>query len=169
MNAVKLLAAVPKTGIADPNVNGDTLYLNDYFSAAVLGDVVIVTPGNYEKIFGKTKSASSTEKKLLSVVKIEYVDATNRKMVIHRRCYCLAAAGFSQDMAALTHPSINILAGGQGVSSIQGKEVKLSKGCWLPYYWYHPFHATRITMRLGLPSLILAIVSFIISLLSGCC
>lgn len=168
---MKLLAAVPQSGpnCEGPHIEKDTLYLDNYYTTAELNDAVIVIPKAYKDIFGKAKALSSTGKKLLSIVKIEYSDTTNRKMVIHRRCYCLMVKDFTTDMAALTHPSINILAGDQGGSSILGKEVKLSKGCWLPYYWYHPFLATRITMRLGLPSLILAIVSFIISLLPGFC
>lgn len=167
MKSLTLLAAVPKSGQSSPSVNNNTLYLDDYYSTDDLNDVVIIRPDNYAKIFGRTKSSSSTDNKLLSIVKVEYGNGKQRRS-IHRRCYCLTANGFTNGMAALTYPSIRILAG-DGASTIQGKVVRLSKGCYLSYFWYHPFHATRITMRLGLPSLILAIVSIVISIIIQCC
>lgn len=44
--------------------------------------------------------------------------------------------------------------------------VKVEKGCCLPFYWNHPVAATRISTRLGFPSLIIGIVSMLLSICS---
>lgn len=43
--------------------------------------------------------------------------------------------------------------------------VTVEKGCRLPYYWHHPVAANRISTKLGLISIGLAVLSIIISII----
>lgn len=43
--------------------------------------------------------------------------------------------------------------------------VLLSKGSLWKYYWYHPFHATKVTTRLGILSMVIGLLSLLISIL----
>ena len=64
----------------------------------------------------------------------------------------------------LTSESVRILFDN---SSESEKKVKVKKGNWIDliiYYWTHPFHATRISFKVGFPALIISVVSLILSL-----
>ena len=50
-------------------------------------------------------------------------------------------------------------------ADLVGGDVVVSKGSCFMYYWNHPFHATRISMRLGVVSILLALISIVIALL----
>lgn len=43
--------------------------------------------------------------------------------------------------------------------------VLLSKGSLWKYYWYHPFHATKVSTRLGIFSMSIGLLSLLISIL----
>lgn len=74
--------------------------------------------------------------------------------------------GLSNNDIALNPTSTRELCGSSfDNSDIVGKDIEVSKGCPLCYYWHHPFHATRISMKLGLVSILLAVASLV---LTGC-
>ena len=52
--------------------------------------------------------------------------------------------------------------------NVSKEVVKVSKGnIWdtVMFYWNHPFHATRISFKVGLPSLLIGLISLIIGIL----
>ena len=118
-------------------------------------DVAFLNNRIYSKIFGEKRAESCDEQKLLSVVKI----ACGGKS-IHRAYRC--SANMTKNTVALTQNSQRLLFG----SLTNADYVTISKGSKFIYFWNHPFHATRISMRLGVVSVALAIVSIIISVIS---
>ena len=112
----------------------------------------IVTPNSHNEICkGKSK-----------YIKIKSL-STNK--CIYRLCCAESAQEFTNDYIALTIGSIAKL----GVKKeLQNKStfVEISMSWWLPFFWYHPFHATRISMRLGILSIVLGLISIFISILS---
>lgn len=62
----------------------------------------------------------------------------------------------------LTLSSIRYFGADNDKIIVQGVEV--GKGSWFRYYWDHPFHATRISCRLGVVSIGLGIVSLLIGI-----
>lgn len=118
-------------------------------------DVAFLNNRTYSAIFGEKRADSSNEKKLLSVVKI-----TCDGKSIHRAYRC--SANMKKKSVALTQNSQRLLFG----SLTNADYVTISKGSKFIYFWNHPFHATRISMRLGVYSVALAIVSIIISVIS---
>ena len=117
-------------------------------------DVAFLNNRTYSAIFGEKRADSSNEKKLLSVVKIKY-----KSKSIHRAYRC--SANMTMNTVALTQNSQRLLFG----SLTNTDDVTILKGSKFIYFWNHPFHATRISMRLGVYSVALAIVSIIISVI----
>lgn len=118
-------------------------------------DVALFHSSEYAKIFGEKRAESCDEQKLLSVVKI-----TCGGKSIHRAYRCSPKLG--KDEVALSANSQRLL-----FDKVENaEEVTISKGSKFRYFWDHPFHATRISMRFGVYSVALAIVSIIISVIS---
>lgn len=131
-----------------------------------LNDAAMFYGHSYQTIFGKKRSESTAAKKRLAIVKIR-----KGKRVIHRRFLAEPMKGIGQNELALTPASIRELAIHSN-SDVVGHEVEVSKGCWFCYYWNHPFHATRISFRLGFPALVISIMSLIASIIAiglSCC
>ena len=118
-------------------------------------DVAFLNNRIYSKILGEKRAESCDEQKLLSVVKI----ACGGKS-IHRAYRC--AATMTMDTVALSKNSQRLLFG----SLSNADEVTITKVSKFIYFWNHPFHATRISMRLGVYSVILAILSTILAIIS---
>ena len=142
----------PKCGI-----DKKFFYLEDGFYPSELDDCVIIHKDVYKQIFGKTRKTSSNEKKLLSVVKISYNDRS-----IHRAFKTNYA--ITKKKIALTYNSLRLLS----EAPDEVENVEISKGCRFAYFWYHPFHATRISMRIGVISVIIGLVGVILSIISLC-
>ena len=124
-------------------------------------DSAFFLPTCYAKIFGKTKRFSSRQRKLLSVVRIK-----GDGPAIYRRYRSSRFVHLpDDDSVGLSALSCSLLLGND---SVENAEVTVSKGCWFGYYWNHPFHATRVSFRLGMPALLISIVSLILSICSVC-
>ena len=99
-----------------------------------------MTPNSYQSVFGESRKDASRRMKRLSVVKITPKDSG--------------------------YPIYREMCGeGKSNSDLVGGEEVVSKGSCFMYYWNHPFHATRISMRLGVASILLALISIVITLL----
>lgn len=127
-------------------------------------DSVYMTPNSYQSVFGENRKNSSRRMKRLSVVKIT---PENGGYAIYRKyVYNPYFKSISNCQVALNPASIREMCGkGQSNSDLVGKEVVVSKGSYFMFYWNHPFHATRISMRLGVVSILLALISIVIALL----
>lgn len=132
--------------------------LREVHSLAELDSKVILTSNMYEKIFGEKKKNANTRKKRLSIVKISY----NGKS-IHRDYMSTAVSGMSDNDVGLTLKSIKLL----NAENFNG-ELILSPGFWLAYYWQHPDNAVRLSIKMGVLSLFIALVSLFISLFFNC-
>lgn len=127
-----------------------------------MDDCIVMESSAYAQIFGKPRQRDCDCRKRLAVVKV----SCNGKS-IHRAFRAEPAQGFTNNYVALTSNSIRLLSDRD--FDLAGKDkdlvVDISKGSSFLYYWNHPFHATRISMRLGFPSLIIGIVSLILGLI----
>lgn len=131
--------------------------LNNAEKVADLEDVVYMTPSAYIKIFRNSRRNATKENKLLSVVKIKY-----GKQVIHRQYVGVTCKNFTDDMLAITPRSWRLLSNERLCPT--NKCIEVSRGNKFCYYWNHPFHATRISMRLGVISVTLSVMLFLIGL-----
>ena len=133
--------------------NAGELSLVDY-SPSEYDDKVILHGDVFKELFGAPRYKTNKRNKLLAVIKI-----TNKNGESIHRAYLgkKGVPGFNSDHVALTHNSIRLLNGDdENPDSI--KQVTISKGCRFLYYWNHPYHATRISMRLGMLSIVLTII-----------
>ena len=123
------------------------LYLNLEVPITEYNERVIVTPtSHYEICKGKRK-----------YVKIKS-RLTNKS--IYRLCCAESAIEFTDDYVALAIDSIAKL--GVKKELQEGSSlVEISRSWWLPFFWYHPFHATRVSMRIGIISTILGLISLL--------
>jgi hypothetical protein len=74
--------------------------------------------------------------------------------------------GVGNTDAVLSPNSVRLLCE-ENNADVVGNEVEVRKGTlWdsIVFYWEHPFHATRISFQLGLPALILSIISLVLTL-----
>lgn len=148
--------AASNDGHTKLNGSQDKLFLGDSISNNI--DAIIMAPEDFKDIFGVEKPKAPRCIKRLPVVKITF----NGKSIYRRYYGSNALSG--KDKAALNYSSLYELVD-DSLDEIKGKTVRISKGYTFPYYWNHPFHATRTSFRLGLISIVLAIVSMSLSLL----
>lgn len=137
----------------------DTLQLSE--SASNYNDTVFMRTTEYEAIFGKKKSKSSVRKKRLSVVKI----VSDSGDVVYRRYY--GSSALPKENIGLSPNSIMMLSDSGLTPFKKGQPsqvVSVSKGNYFMYYWTHSFHATRISFKFGMLSVILGIISIILSI-----
>ena len=127
-------------------------------------DSVYMNSHSYNSVFGENRRDSSRRMKRLSIVKITPKDGG---YPIYRKYVCNPYfKSLKDNQVALNPASIREMCGeGKSNSDLVGGEVVVSKGSCFMYYWNHPFHATRISMRLGVASILLALISIVIALL----
>ena len=124
-------------------------------------DVAWFNNGQYFKIFGIKRSLDQ-KIKLLAFLRLEYKGRT-----IRRRYMSDNSVGLQDNRVGLTSESIRILF--DDLKDVSKEEIKISKGnMWdmILFYWNHPFHATRISFKVGLPALLISVISLIIGILS---
>lgn len=138
------------------SIRDNCLYYADPLSSNI--DAVILPPEDYRKIFGDRKASMPTSSKRLSVVKISFDGKS-----IHRR-YLGEPNLKNCKYASLNYSSLLELVN-EKPSEVIGHEVTLSKGSRLKYYWNNPANAIRMSTRLGVISLTMAIVSIVLSII----
>ena len=139
------------------NFNGNAIVLNKTnYNYDDLEDCVLLSNQGYSELIQK----KDKRRKRLPIIKITF-----DKHSIHRRYKYISLDNLKEEDVCLTFSSFNRLSS-QRVENIVGQPAQLSKGCWLPYYWYHPFHATRISFRVGMIALIFTILSIILTICS---
>lgn len=136
------------------------LFLKIAEDTVLLDDIVFVPTSKFKDIIGSTKRDLCNSKKRHSIVKI-----TNGSKSIHRTLRAISTKDFSGNKIAMTSNSLYLLSE-QGVSPDKINEVTIDNGCKFCYYWFHPFHATRISYKLGLLGLMIGIASSILGILS---
>lgn len=127
-------------------------------------DSVYMSSKSYNSVFGENRRDAPRRMKRLSVVKITPKDSG---YPIYRKYVCNPYFQSLEDnQVALNPASIReMCGGGQNNSDLVGGDVVVSKGNFFMYYWNHPFHATRISMKLGVASILLALISIVIALI----
>lgn len=136
--------------------SSDSSFYIDETDVSEMEDKAIFWSGDYAKIFGKNLKNSSNSSKRLSIIKISYNGHS-----IHRQY--IARPRMETKYVAISPRSIRMLGDFDQKESV---EVSIEKGNLFPFYWDHPDHATRLSARLGLLSVILGVLSIVISLLS---
>lgn len=137
--------------------NGVLRYIGINQASDVDGDV-LMTNACYSEIFGTHKKSANNSDKRLSIVKI----SANGKS-IHRSYRGVTVTGFNSSLVALSPNSIMLLHDSEGN---QPQDVEVSKGCFVPFYWNHPDKSVRISVRMGLLSLVLGLISLVVSIMS---
>ena len=111
-------------------------------------------------LFG-TKRSLDKKNKLLAIVRLEYY---GRK--IRRRYQTDNTLGLTNNQVGLTSESARILF--DDMSDVSNEVIKVSKGnIWdtIMFYWNHPFHATRISFKVGFLSLLVGIVALFLGII----
>ena len=141
--------------------SANTKYVNDCGYVESNQDVAWFNSQQYkdEELFGIKRSLDKRNK-LLAIVRLEY---DGRK--IRRRYQTDHTLGLTNTQVGLTSESARILF--DDIPDVYKEVLKVSKGnIWdtVMFYWDHPFHATRISFKVGFPALIIGIVSLIIGI-----
>ena len=111
----------------------------------------------YQKIFGPKKKDSSQAKQRLSVVRI-----AKEKRKIFRQ-YSGRAISFGKSIESSKCVGLSPNSWQQlCLDSCNDKEVVVSKSWWFPFFWNHSNSATRVSFRVGMMGLALAIVGIIL-------
>lgn len=143
-------------------------YQIDNYSPSEYDDKVIVHGDLYkdENLFKHPRYSSYTtdSNKLLSVIKIS---TPNGKSIYRAYLGKKGVKGFYKNMVALSPNSIRLLTEKDGKEDPKTIDsVIISRGSKFMYFWNHPYHATRISMRLGVWSIVLAVSGILISCIS---
>lgn len=151
----------PKNGGQPLNevINEHNIYTN-MCGCPTEEDVVYMSANSFGLLFGKSRSRICRTKQRLAVVKIK--SKITKRVVYRRYVFNPEFSGLDSTNLALNPASIREL--GEN-STIVGGEVIVCPGCAFSYYWCHPFHATRVSMKLGVFSVALAILSIVATLL----
>jgi hypothetical protein len=123
-------------------------------------DVAWFNNKQYVELFGKKRSRDNANK-LLAIVRLAY-----KNRVIRRRYKCDQSLCLSDKQVGLTSESVRTLFDDMNASE---KDATVSKGnIWdaFMYYWEHPFHATRISFKVGILSFVIGAFSMILSAIS---
>lgn len=126
-------------------------------------DCAYMLPNSYKDIFGKKRSESNSNKRRLSVVKITNPDT--HTSIYRKYVFSTRFTGMKEADIALHPSSIRELGGNK---KIVGNEIIVRPGCLLCYYWNHPLHATRISAKLGIISVALALLSILLTIILSC-
>lgn len=126
-------------------------------------DCAYMLPKSYEEIFGKKRSESNRHKRRLSVVKITNSDM--HTSIYRKYVFSTRFTGMKEADIVLHPSSIRELSENE---KIVGNKVQVRPGCALCYYWNHPLHATRISAKLGIISVALALLSILLTIILSC-
>lgn len=112
-------------------------------------------PTVYEKIFRKKKKEASQSDQRLSIMKIK-----NSNRCIYRKYSGKTIEGLTHDYIVISGNSAQQL----NFEKDEEKIVTVSKSYWLPFYWHHTNSATRISFRIGMWGLLIAIIGLGLSI-----
>ena len=138
----------------------NTKFVDQYGYIESNQDVVWFHSSEYKELFGIKRSLDK-KNKLLAIVRLGY-----KGRVIRRRYQYDSTLRLTSNQVGLTSESARILF--DDMQDVSKEVVKVSKGnVWdtIMFYWDHPFHATRISFKVGLPSLLIGLLSLIIGIL----
>ena len=136
-------------------------YVKDFSYIEENQDVAWFNNKRYFELFGKKRGVDH-KNKLLAIVCLKY---KGRK--IRRRYKCDQTLRLGCNQIGLTSESCRCLF--DDMRNISQEEICVSKGTLYDvfmYYWNHPFHATRISCKIGMVSLSIGIISLILCLIS---
>lgn len=136
------------------------LLLPEYFASDC--DCSVYCNGkDFAAIFGRRRSNT----KYKSIPPVVKVTNPRTRLSIHR-IYRMYPSEYKikEEHCVLTYQSLlELINNNNDMNRLD--RVLLSKGSLWKYYWHHPFHATRISMHLGVYSMLIGLLSLVISLL----
>lgn len=155
----------PKTGgvkLNEVQEDEKNIYV-EHIRDESLEDSVYMSSSSYTMIFNKKRSDDSSSRRRLAVVKITYPQT--HRSIYRKYVFCPDYSGITDNNLALHPSSIRELGDNK---TIVGKDVEVSRGSVFLYFWKHPFHATRISTKLGFLSILLALISIAITVVLSC-
>lgn len=117
------------------------------------GLALFCSNGVYEILFGKKKKNAEQDRQRLSVVKIK---KGNR--CIYRKFAARPIVGLDSKSVGLSPNSW------QQLQLNNDNIVEVTPSCSFPFFWYHPNSATRVSFRMGILSISLAIIGIVLSI-----
>ena len=116
--------------------------------------------GTYNQFFKTNKKDTNQTKQRLSVLKISH-----GKRTIYRQ-YAGRGMSFGEDIDSSKCVGLSPNSWQQlCLDSSDDKEVTLNRSWWFPFFWKHSNSATRISFRIGVIGLVLAIIGIILPIL----
>lgn len=167
------LSVISKTNSTQPIQQYDLTTGRLYLDSVSYEDAAIFNTDMFDKIFGERKYQYQSRRfvGLLPIVKISY-----KRRTIYRRVELVSKTNFTNDIVALPPKAIgeltNMVNNNGYITAdrpLTGDMLKITPGCTFGFYWNHPNSATRVSYRLGLPSLLIGITSFAIGIISLFC
>lgn len=163
------VAAIISTNNMHPTQYYDDVNQKLYLTPANFEDVAVFHTGMFLKIFKKRKYEMSGK---IPIVKISYGNKS-----IYRRVELVSCKNSHLDVVGLTYKSMRELTNYTYedfdnekvvVTDVanEGKKVNIEPTGAMRYYFYHPNSATRMSFRIGIPSLIIGFISLLMSIIS---
>ena len=158
-----LIAKGDKDEVVSSPRNSGILKLVDY-SSPDYDDKIVLHGDVFRDLYDMPRYKAPMNLKLLAVIKITSKNGVSIHRAFHGR---KNISDMTKSHVGLTSNSIRLL-NGDGDDPDFIDQVSISKGCLFLYYWNHPFHATRISMRIGIISILIGIFSIILSIIVLC-
>ncbi|MBR4775179.1 MAG: hypothetical protein IK008_03685 [Bacteroidales bacterium] len=140
-------------GVLSPSDN--TIYYNEK---------VAITSEVYSKFFERPCQF----RRRMAILKITLKDEKGKSHSIWRAANTKGVKGIRNDSIGAPFDAIWELNATKAIRSNNPVEVDVSRGCWLPFFLFHPNHAARIATWIGLLSVGLSIVSIVLSIIGNC-
>ena len=141
------------SGVLSPSDN--ILYYNE--KAAI-------TSNTYKVLF----KCPCQRTRRLAILKISYKDECCRRRRIWRAVNTKGVTGIGDDSIGLPFDALWELNATKSINGNNPIKVNVSTGYWLPFFFFHPNHAARISTRIGILSFLLSFFGVIISILAYC-
>lgn len=116
---------------------------------------IVIYYQDYEEIFGIDKPHMPTIQKQMCIVKVK----TRNGHAIYREC--IAHPLITTPCAAVTWNSLSML----NLENVKKPIVELSKSNRYAFYWHHPSHSVRVSVKLAVIGIIISIIAIIISMI----
>lgn len=146
------LALLPNDGNGERVERDQHLFFVDDMTE--MGSKAIFTSKDYVRIFGQRKKESPDHRKRLPIVKI----SANGKS-IHREY--VQINHMIANHVGLTYRSLSLLEDADGNKP---SVLTIEPGNWFMFYWDHPNHAARISMRFGVISICVGVLPELVSI-----
>lgn len=144
------------------HIERERICITDY-SPIEYEELVFLQGSDFEKIFGYPDGHPKL-KRLLPVVKVTNLNTRKSVHLLYRTSSEIR--GY-RDYAVMTFSAIKKISSNPEELHHM-KYVEISKGRCICFYLHHPIHTVRWSLYLGITSIVIGLISFLVALIPCC-